>query len=69
MEQTEWIRIPAPILTEQDRRDLCAILTANGLEVRIVKVKTTNRGTPKRYIEYRDTGLTKDVMEVAVTES
>lgn len=51
---TNWTRIPAPIPAEQDRRDLCAILAANGLEVRIVRVKATNRGAAKRYIEYRD---------------
>ena len=65
----EWTRIPVPIAAEQDRRDLCAILAANGLEVRIVRVKTTNRGTPKRYIEYRDSGLTKDKLEVAIAET
>ncbi len=65
----EWIRIPVPIAAEQDRRDLCCILAANGLEVRIVRVKTTNRGTPKRYIEFRDSGLTKDRLEITVTEA
>ena len=55
----EWIRIPVAITDEKDRRELCAILTANGLECRIVRLKATNRGTPKRYIEYRDTGLTE----------
>lgn len=52
-----WVRIPVAIDKEEDRRELCAILTACGLEVRIVRLKTTNRGVPKRYIEYRDTGL------------
>lgn len=52
-----WVRIPVPIDKEEDRRELCAIFAAYGLEVRIVKLKTTNRGTTKRYIEYRDTGL------------
>lgn len=52
-----WKRIPANITDEADRRQLAAILTAYGLEVRIVRLKTTNRGTPKRFVEYRDTGL------------
>lgn len=65
----EWTRIPVPIAAEQDRRELCCIFAANGLEVRIVRVKTTNRGTPKRYIEYRDSGLTKDKLELSVTET
>ena len=52
-----WKRIPANITDEADRRQLAAILTAYGLEVRIVRIKNTNRGTPKRFIEYRDTGL------------
>ena len=45
-------------MPDGDRRTLASILVANGLEVREVRVKETNRGTPKRYIEYRDTGLT-----------
>lgn len=49
----QWIRIPAPIPTESDRRELCALLAGNGLEVRIVKVRLTNRGTPRRFVEYR----------------
>lgn len=55
----KWIRIPTPITEEADRRSLAAVLTANGLEVRIVRIKSTNRGTPKRFLEYRDTGLTE----------
>ncbi len=51
-----WKRIPVDIDIEADRRTLAGILTAHGLEVRIVKIKETNRGTPKRYVEYRDTG-------------
>lgn len=47
-----WIRIPAPIPNEQDRRALCAILTAHGLEVRIAKDRQTKSATFKRYIEY-----------------
>lgn len=61
--EAEWTRIPVPIPAEQDRRDLCAILASNGLEVRIVRVKTTNRGTPKRYVEYRP-GPPKELLEV-----
>jgi len=52
-----WKRIPVSITEEADRRALAGILTAYGLEVRIVRLKTTNRGTPKRFLEYRDTGL------------
>ena len=52
-----WKRIPVSITEEADRRALAGILTASGLEVRIVRLKTTNRGTPKRFLEYRDTGL------------
>lgn len=58
---------PAAIPAEQDRRELCAVLAANGLEVRIVRVKTTTRGTPKRYVEYR-LGPVKDLLEIAVNE-
>lgn len=54
-----WKRIPANITDEADRRQLAAILTAYGLEVRIVRLKTTNRGTPKRFVEFRDTGLSE----------
>ena len=57
MATKNWIRIPANITDEADRRALAAVLTAYGLEVRIVRLKTTNRGTPKRFVEYRDTGL------------
>lgn len=52
-----WKRIPV-VMPESDRRSVAAILVANGLEVREVRIKETNKGTPKRYIEYRDTGLT-----------
>lgn len=52
-----WKRIPANITSEDDRRALSALLVAYGLEVRIARVKETNRGTPKRFIEYRDTGM------------
>lgn len=63
-----WARIPVAIDKEEDRRELCAILTAAGLEVRIVKLKATNRGVPKRYIEYRDTGLDEAVLVGVVSE-
>lgn len=51
----EWTRIPAPVDSEQDRRQLCAILASAGLEIRIVRHKATPRGVAKRYIEYRET--------------
>ena len=54
--QMEWVRIPVPIADEKDRRELCAILSSSGLEVRIVRIRATKSGTPKRYVEYRDTG-------------
>lgn len=54
-----WRRIPVEIDADGDRRALAGILTAAGLEVRIVRVKETNRGTPKRFVEYRDTGCSK----------
>ena len=63
-----WVRIPVHIEKEEDRRELCAILTAYGLEVRIIRIKPTNRGTPKRYIEYRDTGLSEPVVLTEVRE-
>lgn len=53
--QVGWTRIPAAVDAETDRRTLCAVLASIGLEVRIVRVKLTNRGTPKRFIEYRET--------------
>lgn len=57
MSETPWVRIPANIDNEADRRTITALLVAYGLEVRIVRIKPTNRGTPKRYVEFRDTGL------------
>lgn len=48
-----WTRIPTPIQNEEDRRALCAILTAHGLEVRVTKDRQTKSSTFKRYIEYR----------------
>lgn len=53
MNEMEWTRIPSPIDAEADRRTLLGILGSIGLEVRIVKVKETARGTPKRYLEFR----------------
>lgn len=57
-----WKRIPLPIAEESDRRTLVGILTSNGLEVRVVRIKPTNKGTPLRYVEYRDTGIDKPVV-------
>ncbi len=48
-----WSRIPAAVQLEEDRRSLCAVLSALGLEIRVVKVKPDGRGAVKRYIEYR----------------
>ncbi len=50
---SDWQRIPAPIESEADRRELAAILTACGLEVRVVRERPTKSGSFKRYIEYR----------------
>lgn len=50
-----WTRLPCPITDEQDRRTLCAILAANGLEVRVVKERQ-NKGAYKRFLEYRSQG-------------
>lgn len=61
----EWTRIPQSIDNDQDRRAMCGILTAAGLEVRIVKVRKTSGATPKRFVEYRDTGLVKPLTEKA----
>ena len=49
----DWTRIPIEISNETDRRTMAAILASVGLEVRIVKVKLTKGGTPKKYIESR----------------
>ena len=49
-----WIRIPAAIDSEADRRQLAAILAAAGLEVRIVKEKKTPNGSYKKYVEFRE---------------
>nr|WP_325301913.1 hypothetical protein [uncultured Dysosmobacter sp.] len=50
---SDWQRIPVPIESESDRRELAAILTACGLEIRIVRERPTKSGVYKRYIEYR----------------
>ncbi len=52
----DWTRIPVPIADEKDRRELCAILSSSGLEVRIVRIRSTKSGTPRRYVEYRNSG-------------
>ena len=49
----DWIRIPVPIESEADRRELAAILAASGLEVRIVKERPTKSAPYKRFLEYR----------------
>lgn len=53
---TDWLRIPAPIESEADRRQLVSILASAGLEVRIIKFRETPKATVKRYIEYRKGG-------------
>lgn len=53
MNEMEWTRIPSPIDAEADRRNICAILISIGLEVRIVKIKATARGSAKKYVEFR----------------
>ena len=54
----EWTRIPAQVTSEQDRRTLAAMLCDMGLEVRIVKVRLTQKGTPRKFIEYREQDTT-----------
>ena len=46
-----WTRIPQPIDSDADRRALCGILTADALEVRVVRVRKTQGATPKRYVD------------------
>lgn len=48
-----WQRIPLPIESDADRRALSGILISAGLEVRVVRIKLTPRGAPKRFVEYR----------------
>ena len=52
---TDYIRIPVPIDREEDRRALCAILAAAGLEVRIVRVRSgkSTSSPHKKYVEYK----------------
>lgn len=50
---SEWMRIPAPMEREEDRRQVAAILAAAGLEVRVVRVAVRPRAY-KRFVEYRD---------------
>lgn len=57
IDEATWVRIPVNITDEGDRRTMVGLLTSYGLEVRIVRIKWTERGTPCRYIEFRDTGL------------
>lgn len=58
-----WVRIPCPIKDERDRRDICAALCVNNMETRIVKVRLTDRGTPKFFIECRDCTAAKKTNE------
>ena len=53
MPDTIWSRIPIPIESEQDRRTMTAILASVGLEVRVVKERSTPSSSYKRYIEYK----------------
>ena len=53
MDESTWTTIPKEIPTDADRRTICAILAASGLEVRIVKAKDSPRSSPKRYIQFR----------------
>jgi len=49
-----WDRIPFPVESEQDRRELCAILSSVGLEVRVVRERPNPHGTYKKYVEYEE---------------
>ena len=49
----KWIRIPNPIDQEADRRAITGILTAAGLEVRVVMTRATSRTAYARHIEFR----------------
>ena len=53
MPENNWIRIPCPIETETDRRELVAILAAAELECRIVRCRATPKSPVKRFVEYR----------------
>lgn len=50
----EWVRIPAEMPNDDDRRSIAGILTAIGLECRIAKVKLTKNGSVRKFIEYRE---------------
>lgn len=50
----EWTRIPAQIESDADRRLMAGILTAAGLEVRIVKERKTPTGSYKKYVEFKE---------------
>ena len=52
MNETPWVRIPADIPSESDRRMLMAILADSGLEVRTLRLKVGTRY--KRFVEYRE---------------
>lgn len=52
----EWIRIPVPVESETDRRQLAAVLVAAGLEVRVVKGKEHPKASFKKFVEYRKGG-------------
>lgn len=56
MTEFEWVKIPVPIADEKDRRDLCAILSSVGMEVRITRQRKTKNASPQRFVEYRETG-------------
>lgn len=48
-----WIRSPEPIPSDTDRRTLAGIFTSHGMEFRVVSVRLTKNGTPKKYVEFR----------------
>lgn len=56
MSNRKFTRIGVKIDADADRRALCSILAANGLEVRIVRTRPTNRGAAQYFVEYRNTG-------------
>lgn len=62
MATKRWVRIPVAVPEEADRRTLCGLLTAIGLEVRIIREKDTNRGKPKRFVEFRHTGIDQPII-------
>lgn len=52
---TDWVRIPAPVENETDRRTICGLLTSIGLEVRVVRVKMGEKSSSpvRRFVEFR----------------